>query len=94
MIHSLFLSIQFAVEAHMPYFVQGIDGSRKLNFSSIQSITVALRMFIYGVTTNFIEEYLKIREATTIESQKMFVKKVVSMFSEQYLRPPSWTSLG
>ena len=33
---------------------------RTLDFSSLQKITTALRMFAYGVTANFMDEYLKI----------------------------------
>jgi hypothetical protein len=64
----IFCRIQYAVEAHNPYFVQRINGSKKLGFSSLQKITATLRMLAYGVTTNFMDEYLKIREATLIES--------------------------
>jgi hypothetical protein len=63
-----FCHFQYAVEAHNPYFVQRIDGSKKLGFSSLQKVTTTLRMLVYDVTTNFMDEYLKIGEATLIES--------------------------
>jgi hypothetical protein len=85
----LFRRIQYAVEAHDPYFVQKRDGSKRLGFSSLQKITAALRMLAYGVTADFMDEYLKIGEPTVIESLKKFVKAVISIFSEEYLRSPN-----
>ncbi|XP_042962366.1 uncharacterized protein LOC122296628 [Carya illinoinensis] len=85
----LFLRIQTAVEAHEPYFVQRRDSSRRLGFSSLQKITAALRMLAYGVAADFMDEYLKIGETIALRSLKMFVKAVVSIFSEEYLRKPN-----
>ncbi|XP_042962337.1 uncharacterized protein LOC122296601 [Carya illinoinensis] len=85
----LFLRIQAAVEAHEPYFVQRRDSSGRLGFSSLQKITVALRILAYGVAADFMNEYLKIGETTALRSLKMFVKAVVSIFSEEYLRKPN-----
>jgi hypothetical protein len=76
----LFYRIQNAVDAHDIYFVQRRDGSKRLGFSSLQKITTTLRMFAYGVTIDFLDEYLKIGEPTTIESLKRFVKAVISIF--------------
>jgi hypothetical protein len=84
MSHLLFCRIQNAVEAHDVYFVQRRDGSKRLGFSSLQKITAALRMLAYGVTADFMDEYLKIGEPTALESLKKFVKAVISIFSEEY----------
>jgi hypothetical protein len=46
-------------------------------------------MLAYGVTAYFMDEYLKIGEPTVIESLKIFVEAVISIFSEQYLRSPN-----
>ncbi|XP_062147824.1 uncharacterized protein LOC133856792 [Alnus glutinosa] len=85
----LFCRIQNAVEAHDIYFVQQRDGSKRLGFSSLQKINAALRMLAYGVTADFMDEYLKIGEPTALESLKKFVKAVISIFSEEYLRSPN-----
>jgi hypothetical protein len=45
----LFCRIQNAVEAYDTYFVQRIDGYRRLGFSSLQNIIAAFRMLAYGV---------------------------------------------
>ncbi|KAF5468264.1 hypothetical protein F2P56_012430 [Juglans regia] len=46
-------------------------------------------MLAYGVTADFMDEYLKIGETTALRSLKMFVRAVVSIFSEEYLRKPN-----
>ncbi|XP_040997165.1 uncharacterized protein LOC121243165 [Juglans microcarpa x Juglans regia] len=46
-------------------------------------------MLAFGVTVDFMDEYLKIGETTTLRSLKMFVKAVVSIFSKEYLRKPN-----
>jgi hypothetical protein len=52
-------------------------------------MTTAIRMLTYGVTTNFMDEYLRIGETTTMDSFTGFVKAVVSIFSAEYLRSPN-----
>ena len=46
-------------------------------------------MLAYGVPTDATNEYVKIRESTTIESLKKFCRTVVEIFSHQYLRRPN-----
>lgn len=89
MSRDLFCRIQYAVEAKDPYFVQKRDGSQRLGLTSLQKITAAFRMLIYGVTADFMDEYLKIGETTVVKSLKRFVQAIISIFSEQYLRSPN-----
>jgi hypothetical protein len=46
-------------------------------------------MLAYSVTADFMDEYLNIREPTVIKSLKRFVKAVISIFSEEYLKSPN-----
>ena len=86
---SLFVRIQSAVEGHDDYFFQKRDNAQRLGLSSLQKITTALRMLAYGVTTNFMDEYVRIGESTAMESLKKFVKALVSIFSKEHLRSPN-----
>ncbi|XP_075645759.1 uncharacterized protein LOC142616889 [Castanea sativa] len=86
MSRSLFLRIQPKVETYEPYFIQKRDNAQRLGLSSLQKITTALRMIAYGVTTNFMDEYVRIGESTAIESLEKFVKAMVDIFSKEYLR--------
>ncbi|KAF8394244.1 hypothetical protein HHK36_020451 [Tetracentron sinense] len=86
---SLFLLIQYAVEAYDPYFVQKIDAIGMLDLSSLQKITAAMRMLAYGVAADYVDKYVRIGESTAIESLKKFVQAVVAIFSDEYLRSPN-----
>ncbi|XP_028100444.1 uncharacterized protein LOC114299816 [Camellia sinensis] len=86
---SLFLRIQSEVEAYEPYFVQKRNGDGVLGLSSLQKITTALRMLACGVAADFMDEYLRIEESTAMKSLKKFVKAVVAIFFDEYLRSPN-----
>ena len=83
---SLFLRIQSKVKAHDSYFVQKRNSANKLGLSSLQKITAALRMLAYGVSSDLIDEYMRIGETTALESLKKYVTAVIDVFSEEYLR--------
>ena len=89
MSHPLFFRLQSALEAHDPYFIQKRNVTGMLGLSSLQKMTVALRILAYGVVADFIDEYVRIGESTAVESLKKFVKAVVNIFSEEYLRSPN-----
>ncbi|XP_018810345.2 uncharacterized protein LOC108983230 [Juglans regia] len=89
MSHPLFLRILNEVEAYEPYFVQRRDNAGRLGLSSMQKITAALRMLAYGVTGDFMDEYIRIGESTAMESLKKFCKIIVTVFSDEYLRSPN-----
>nr|XP_023897389.1 uncharacterized protein LOC112009287 [Quercus suber] len=52
-------------------------------------MTAALRMLAYGVAADFMDEYVRIAETTTVTSLKKFVAAMVAIFSEEYLRSPN-----
>ena len=65
------------------------DNAQKLSLSSLQKITATLRMLAYGVTGDFMDEYVWIGESTAIKSLKKFVKTMVDIFFNEYLRSPN-----
>ena len=94
MSHSLFLHIQSKVEAYDPYFKQKRNGSKKLGLSSPQTITTTFRMIAYGVTSDFVDEYVRIGETIAMESLKKFVTVVIDISFEKYLRKPNNEDIG
>ena len=46
-------------------------------------------MLTYGVPADLVDDYIRIGESTAIESLKRFVKAVVAIFSDEYLRSPN-----
>jgi hypothetical protein len=45
-------------------------------------------MLAYGISANFLDEYVRMGESTIIECLKHFVKAVIEVFGEEYLSPP------
>ncbi|XP_028063786.1 uncharacterized protein LOC114267001 [Camellia sinensis] len=52
-------------------------------------MTATMRMLAYGVAADSVDNYVRIGESTAIESLKRFVKAVVAIFFERYLRSPN-----
>lgn len=53
-----------------------------LDFSFLQKIIAALKMLACSVTTDLMDEYLKIEEAT-LKGLKLFVKPIISIFPKE-----------
>ena len=85
----LFLRIVNAVEHYDPHFIQRTDVIGVLGLSSLQKITVAYRILAYGTPTDSMDQYNRIGESTVIESLRRFVKAVIVMFGDHYLRSPN-----
>ena len=76
------------IEQYDSYFIQKTDAVGVLGLSSLQKITAAYRIFAYGTLADSVDEYIRIGESTTIESLRRFVKDVIAMFGNHYLRSP------
>lgn len=61
----LFLRIHYTDEIHLDYSIHKRNTSGRLRLSSLQKMTVA-----YGVTTDLMDEYVRIRESTAQLSMK------------------------
>ncbi|XP_042939559.1 uncharacterized protein LOC122274600 [Carya illinoinensis] len=90
----LFLPILNEVESYNLYFVQRRDNAGRLGLSCMQKITAVLRMLAYGVTGDFMDEYIRIGKSTVMKSLKKFTETVVTVFSEEYLRSPTAKDIG
>ncbi|XP_038707215.1 uncharacterized protein LOC120002520 [Tripterygium wilfordii] len=66
-----------------------MNAAEKLGLSSLQKITAAFGMLAYGVSTDLLDEYVPIGESTVILSMKKFVKTIISVFGNEYLRSPN-----
>ncbi|RWR72915.1 putative nuclease HARBI1 [Cinnamomum micranthum f. kanehirae] len=57
---------------------------------SIQGhVTAAVRMLVYGVAVDAMDDYVRIVESTSIESLKRFVQAIIDVFGNEYLRTPN-----
>ncbi|KAK9197576.1 hypothetical protein WN944_012759 [Citrus x changshan-huyou] len=65
-----------------------------LNLSSLQKISDAMQMIAYGVSADSIDEYVRIGKSTAIESLKKFIRPVIEIFSNEYLRSPNTNDIA
>ena len=85
----IFLRIVNEVKQYDPYFIQITDAIGALGLSSLQKITVVYRIIAYGTPADSVDGYIRIGESIAIESMRRFVKVVVAMFGNHYLRSPN-----
>jgi len=86
MAHPLFLRIAHAIEAHDNYFVQKRDRCGRLGLSCLQNICATYIMISYGVSADFMDQYIRIGESTIVESLRRLVRAIIEMFRGEYLR--------
>ena len=48
-----------------------------------------MRVIRYGIPADYVDEYLRIGEDTTIESVRRFAKVIICVFGPEYLRAPN-----
>ena len=84
-----FLHILHAISESDAYFVQKKNAARKMELSSLQKATVAMRMLAYVTSSKAQEEHTKMAENTAQEAMVRWCKEVRRCFIEYYLRDPS-----
>ena len=82
------------LQQHNDYFVQRRNAANTVGLSGEQKMTDALRMLAYGMSTNSLDEYVRIGESTTIECVKRFYQGVVKNFGPEYLRSPNLADIS
>ena len=60
--HYLFLQILNAVQLHDDYFIQKNDGIGIVGLSYLQNITSAIRLLVYRMSTDCVDEYVRLGE--------------------------------
>ena len=83
------IHIMNAVEKYDDYFMQKRNATGTLGLSCLQKVVAAFRMLAYGVAADAMDDYIRIRESTAIESLRKFVRAVVQVFGHEYLRLPN-----
>ena len=70
------------------YFVQKRDCCGVLGLFLQQKVTCALRMHVYGVYVDAMDEYCRASESTTIDSMKHFFRATRAEYEEYHLQQP------
>jgi hypothetical protein len=73
---SISLQIVRVVEEHDNYFVQRRNTVEALGFSCLQKVTAAYRQLTYAVLADYVYEYVRIGESTTIKCLRRYVGAV------------------
>lgn len=89
MAQSLYMRIVYAVQNHDYYFVQRRNAAGVLGLHPLQKITAALQMLAFGVPADFLDDYLGMAESTILSSLRRFVRAIVEIFGDEYLRSPN-----
>ncbi|XP_062198867.1 uncharacterized protein LOC133901538 [Phragmites australis] len=85
----LYLKIVEVVADHDPWFQQRRNAAGELRLSALQKVTAAFRMLSYDAPADSLDECLRLGEATIIESMRRFVRAVIGVFGDEYLRSPN-----
>jgi hypothetical protein len=84
----LFLLTMAAMEAlgatSLQKVVAGVLGA-----TSLQKVVAAVHILAYGVSVDFLDDYVRMGEGTIIEVLQHVVMAVVEVFKEKYLRTPN-----
>jgi hypothetical protein len=85
----LFIRIMNTVEQHNDYFEQKRNTTHQQGLSCFQKITALFCVLTYGVAAYATNKYVHIGESTTLQSLRRFVKAVIEVFGDEYLRSPN-----
>jgi len=84
----LFLRIVDELTTANSFFKQRRNAAGAKGFSPIHKCTAAMRVIVYGQAADVVDDVLMMGESTVLKCVKVFVKTVISVYQEEYLRPP------
>jgi hypothetical protein len=63
---TLFLSIMHKLSEISPYFSERYDTTSRIDLAVLQKCTTVVSQLAYGMTTNSLDEYLKLGKSTAL----------------------------
>jgi len=84
----LFLRIVDELTTANSFFKQRRNAAGAKGFSPIHKCTAAMRVLAYGQAADAVDDVLMMGESTVLKCVKVFVKTVISVYQEEYLRSP------
>jgi hypothetical protein len=85
----LFERLVNRLEAEDDYFKQRPDALGNMGAAPIQKVTAAVRLLAYGGCADQLDEWIRLGASTIQECLQRFVKAVLRIFGEEYLRAPT-----
>ncbi|GJR36549.1 ALP1-like protein [Tanacetum coccineum] len=89
----LFTKIVREVTDASPFFQQTNDCTGNVSISSLMKCTSTIRQMAYGAVPDNLDEYLKMGATTARKSLQMFCKAIMELYSEEFLRKPTYTDM-
>jgi hypothetical protein len=86
---TLFLNIIHKFSETSPYFYERYDATGHADLTALQKCTAALHQLAYGMATDTIDEYLKLRKTTTLECLEYYYSGIIECFGDEFLRRPT-----
>ncbi|KAK3229402.1 hypothetical protein Dsin_001283 [Dipteronia sinensis] len=77
---------QLAIESRGPRRGGSMSGHVVIIRNRVEA---TIRMLAFRASSNSVDDYVGIGESTTIKSLKKFVKAIIAIFGEEYLRSPN-----
>ena len=90
----LFNRIREGVVGYDDYFECKEDDLGKIGFSSYQKCIASVRMLVYGVPSDLIDEEVCMSESTCLDSMYKFCKAVTVVFGKGSIRAMSGLALS
>jgi hypothetical protein len=88
---NFFLSIMHKLSETSPYFSERYDAIGCIGLTALQKYIVAVRQLAYGMTTDTIDEYLKLGISTVLECLEYYCTGIIECFGAEFLRCPTVT---
>jgi hypothetical protein len=89
MCKAMFINICHSATERNVYFHQKLNAVGLPGFATVQKITVAMRMRVYGGPANQLDEYFCMGESYILETVNQFTRTIIDIYGATYLRQPN-----
>jgi hypothetical protein len=83
---TFFLSIIHKLCETSPYFSEKYDATDRVDLIALQKCITDMRQLAYGMTTDTIDEYLKLGKSTTLQCLEYYYSGIIECFGAEFLR--------
>jgi hypothetical protein len=83
---TLFLSIIHKLCETSPYFSEKYDATGHVDLIALLKCIADVRQLAYGMTTDTIDEYLKLGKSTTLQCLEYYCSGIIECFGAEFLR--------
>jgi hypothetical protein len=66
-----------------------VDATSRIGLIVLQKCTIAMRQLTYDMTTDTIDEYLKLGKSTDLECVEYYCASIIECFRDEFLRCPT-----